>query len=293
MNNLSISTKFAACLLIGGGIGFVIQVITSAIIVLPRDIFLNVVICIGSGIAIKMYKDQGDNTTKKVYAILFITEAAWIAFPIIILLPVSLLVFAIHRSKSVHDNPTHVVEAILAFVATGLTIPFLFVMDVIFSNWAGMDVISLSYDSLRVAWSLYFIGRDIIPGILLLLDEEMFVTAASEPVYKAPCSVARDDREQDEMERQGESVESEPNHKAESGEIEPCLLNWESDDASKASIMAQLPDSKSIIYTDLAELLRIKMTCDIRYLDRLLSTLSSEGKISMVSQDGITFIQKK
>jgi hypothetical protein len=128
---------------------------------------------------------------------------------------------------------------------------------------------------------------------LLLLKEEMNGIAANEPIYKAPCSVTSSDREQDVMERQGESVESEPISEAESGEIEPCLLNWESDDASKASIMAQLPDSKSIMYPDLARLLCIRLTCDIKYLDRLLGALSREGKISMASRDGMTFIQKK
>nr|MDO8084329.1 hypothetical protein [Candidatus Sigynarchaeum springense] len=183
MKNVSI---VGAVMLMVGGSAFVILAVSMRIIFVPIDIALNVLICLANGAAIKVYKDKGAKSAAIASLFLLLTEAAWIALPIIVLVPVALLVLAIHRVKGTYDAPVKIAGSILAFVGMALTIPFIpFVMSLVFAEGFGFSGEALETGSIFITWPLFFIGRDIVPGILLLLGEGTGGSTASEPTYKA------------------------------------------------------------------------------------------------------------
>ncbi len=172
-------------MLITGGAVFVILVLSGGFIFIPADIALNVLICLANGAAIKVYKDKGAKSAAIASLFLLITEAAWIAIPIILLVPVALIVLAIYRVKAAHATPMRIAGSILAFVAAGLTIPFIFsLLGIDISEGFSFFTGGIIFEGLLINWSLFFVGRDVIPGILLLLGEGEGGAAASEPTYK-------------------------------------------------------------------------------------------------------------
>ncbi|MBN2151521.1 MAG: hypothetical protein JW839_08750 [Candidatus Lokiarchaeota archaeon] len=182
---MSAPSKVGAGMLIAGGIAFVIFVLSGLFIIVPLDIILNSLICVGNAFAFKIYKDQEDKLASTASLLLFITEAAWIAFPVIFLVPVALLLLAIHRVKAAHDTPARIAGSILAFVAMGLSLPFLpFVIGLVFGEGFGLSAGAFMTGNIFVTWPMFFVGRDVIPGILLLLGEGGGGTAAREPTYK-------------------------------------------------------------------------------------------------------------
>jgi hypothetical protein len=178
------ASKAGAAMLIFLGGAFAILVLSHVIILVPLDIALNVPICIANGIAYKTYKNQGEKLAATASLLLLITEAAWIAVPIIFLVPVAVLLLAIHRVKTAHAAPARVAGSILAFVAVGLTIPFILaLLGIDVSSASDYSTGGLFPESVMITWFLFFIGRDVIPGILLLLGEGDGESAASEPSY--------------------------------------------------------------------------------------------------------------
>ncbi len=171
-------------MLISLGGAFVILILSGGFIIVPFDIALNVPICIANAIAFKTYKSQDEKLAATASLLLFITEAAWIALPVIFLVPVALVLLAIHRVKAAHDAPARIVGSILAFVAVGLSIPFIFTLfGVDLSGGFSFSLEGMVTETMFVTWPLFFVGRDVIPGILLLLGEGDGESVASEPSY--------------------------------------------------------------------------------------------------------------
>ncbi len=172
-------------LIVCGGV-FIILILSGAFIIVPLDIALNVPICIANAIAFKTYKSQNEKLATTASLLLFISEAAWIALPVIFLVPVALLMLAIHRVKAAHDAPMRIVGSILAFVAVGLSIPFILTLfGVDTSGGFSFSIEGLVTEEMFATWPIFFIGRDVIPGILLLLGEGDGESASSGLSYSA------------------------------------------------------------------------------------------------------------
>jgi hypothetical protein len=179
------ASKAGAAMLISLGSAFIILILSGGFIFVPFDIALNVPICIANAIAFKTYKSQDEKLATTASLILFLTEAAWIAVPIIFFVPVALLLLAIHRVKTAHEAPARIAGSILAFVAVGLSIPFILTLFGIDVSGGGFSFSTegLVTEAMFVTWPLFFIGRDVIPGILLLLGEGGGESVASGPSY--------------------------------------------------------------------------------------------------------------
>jgi hypothetical protein len=122
---MSATTKTGAIMLMTGGIVFVIFVFSGTSIVLPLDFMMNAAISVGNIFAFKEYRDRGSKLGMTASILLLITEAAWIAIPIIILVPVALLLLAMYHVKSVNSSSKRIPGIILALVGLGLTVLFI------------------------------------------------------------------------------------------------------------------------------------------------------------------------
>ncbi len=71
-----------------------------------------------------------------------------------------------------------------------------------------------------------------------------------------------------------------------------CLLDWESEAASKVSILSRLQITTFIDVERLSDLLGIELLCNMKYLERLLSILVAEGMAVQESRDGILYFRK-
>ena len=76
--------KAGAAMLIAGGAAFGVLISTALFLVIPLDFMLNAVISVGNLFAIKKYKDDGAKLAGIASILLLVTEAAWIAFPVLV-----------------------------------------------------------------------------------------------------------------------------------------------------------------------------------------------------------------
>jgi hypothetical protein len=162
--------KIGGILLIAGGISFVVYVVSGLLAalvgVLPLVIISNIVIVIGNIIAIKVYKGLGAKLAALASLFLLITEAAWALLPIIFLVPVALILMIIQRVRSDDAKKLRITGSILAVIGLVGTIEFTLVgLSLLFQLFSHLG----AGDYVTSAWAWFYIGRDVIPGILLIL----------------------------------------------------------------------------------------------------------------------------
>ena len=165
--------KIGGILLIAGGISFVVYLVSGLLLRIPLDLPLiiisNIVIVIGNIMAIKVYKGLEAKLAALASLFLLITEAAWPLLPIIFLVPVALILMIVQRVKSEDAKRLRIAGIILAIIGTVGTIEFTLVGLSIPLHFGSQMFSNLGGDYMTSSWAWFYIGRDVIPGILLLL----------------------------------------------------------------------------------------------------------------------------
>lgn len=139
-------------------------------LVLPLIIISNIVIVIGNIIAIKVYKGREAKLAALASLFLLITEAAWPVLPIIFLVPVALILMIIQRIRSVDIKGIRITGSILAIIGVVATIEFILTgLSITFNTGSQLFSNLGSGDYSTSSWAWFYIGRDVIPGILLIL----------------------------------------------------------------------------------------------------------------------------
>ncbi|HME50997.1 MAG TPA: hypothetical protein VKM55_02155 [Candidatus Lokiarchaeia archaeon] len=166
--------KTGGILLIAGGISFVVYVVSGILFSVPLDLPLiiisNIVIVIGNIIAITVYKRLEAKLAALASLFLLITEAAWPLLPIIFLVPVALILMIVQRVQSVDTKRTRIAGLILAIIGVVATIEFVLVGLSLPLNLGSHFISNLgSEGAVTSSWAWFYIGRDVLPGILLIL----------------------------------------------------------------------------------------------------------------------------
>jgi hypothetical protein len=178
----------SAILLIVGGVIFIVLVGTFAIMVIQIDIILNVMISVGIVLSIKSYIDDKRKLAVVACILLLATEAAWILLPILLAVPFALILLLISLATSQQTTGLKVAGILLG--AVGLIFTGLFIAA-FFSAYfnVGLGIfqdLSQGGNFFFISWGLFFIGRDVIPGILIALSSS--TSSTIEPSYKTYIS---------------------------------------------------------------------------------------------------------
>lgn len=118
--------------------------------------------------AMKEYKARGEKLASIASLILVITEASWPLVPIIFLVPVAFGLFLVHAIKG--EATVDRKYARLAFIIAGIAITTSFSALVAFLYIPNaMSVFAdIGYIWFAIIWAVFFIGRDMLPGLLML-----------------------------------------------------------------------------------------------------------------------------
>ncbi len=165
----SVQPRTGGILLVIGGIMYAIAGLTilGVLFVMPIGMIL---VIAGNVVAMRQFKKADLKKAATGCLLLLLSEALWIAFPIIVIVPIGVMMLAMQRYTNDPVKPRKVTSVILGILATLFTVVFVLAFLSSFTE-VGFGVLSGAgdLDAIRATWPLYFVGRNVLPGILFVM----------------------------------------------------------------------------------------------------------------------------